>query len=120
MRHANIIGLFDIIDTESHIYLVFEYCSEGDLEKYLKRNTLASRLSEKEATPIMVQLIDAMKYLHSCKIVHRDIKLANVLINEKFEIKLADFGFAKLLDDNSQLLESYCGTPLTMAPEILK
>lgn len=93
--------MFDIINTDNHIYLIFDYCSQGDLEKYLKKNTLANRFSEKEAKPIIIQLIDAIKYLNSCKIVHRDIKLANVLINQNFEIKLADFGFAKLLDDNS-------------------
>lgn len=56
--------------------------------------------------------------LHLNNIVHRDLKLANILINEQMQIKLADFGFAKLMDD--ELMESYCGTPITMAPEILK
>jgi serine/threonine-protein kinase ULK/ATG1 len=52
-------------------------------------------------------------------IVHRDLKLQNILINENYDIKLADFGFAKLKEE-SQILKSYCGTPITMAPEILK
>ena len=53
------------------------------------------------------------------KIVHRDLKLANILINNDLVVKLGDFGFAKHFEDNS-LLQSYCGTPITMAPEILK
>lgn len=52
-------------------------------------------------------------------VVHRDLKLANILISEDFTIKLADFGFAKQAGPDN-VLESYCGTPLTMAPEILK
>jgi serine/threonine protein kinase len=52
--------------------------------------------------------------LHDNKIVHRDLKLANILINDEYNIKLADFGFSK--DYESGLLTSYCGTPLTMAP----
>jgi serine/threonine-protein kinase ULK2 len=61
-----------------------------------------------------------MLELKRMNVVHRDLKLANILISEDFTIKLADFGFAKQVGGQENVLESYCGTPLTMAPEILK
>ncbi len=57
--------------------------------------------------------------MHKQKIAHRDLKLANILINEKYEIKLADFGLSKSYEDED-MLNTICGTPLTMAPEVLK
>lgn len=57
--------------------------------------------------------------MHNHKIVHRDLKLANILINKDFVVKLGDFGFAKYVEEN-HFLQSYCGTPITMAIEILK
>lgn len=59
-----------------------------------------------------------MKILHDKNIVHRDLKLANILIDDKETIKIADFGFA-LQANSNMMLKSYCGTPITMAPEIL-
>jgi serine/threonine-protein kinase ULK/ATG1 len=58
--------------------------------------------------------------LSKLNIVHRDLKLANILIADNFVIKLADFGFARFIQNENALLESYCGTPITMAPEILR
>lgn len=63
--------------------------------------------------------MSALNELKRLNIVHRDLKLANILITEEFTIKLADFGFARFASQDN-MLESYCGTPLTMAPEILK
>lgn len=57
--------------------------------------------------------------MHKLRIVHRDLKLANILVSTNFQIKLADFGFAKFMEEENYLT-SYCGTPLTMAPEILR
>jgi serine/threonine-protein kinase ULK/ATG1 len=67
----------------------------------------------------VLQLVRALQELFEMNIVHRDLKLPNILINDQYEIRLADFGFARLKEE-SQVLKSYCGTPITMAPEILK
>lgn len=67
------------------------------------------------AFSFIYKLLDALVYLHQNNIVHRDLKLANILINDKYEIKLADFGFSKKFDEDN-LLQSGCGTPVTMAP----
>lgn len=77
------------------------------------------RISEAQAKNIFVQIVAALMELKRLNIVHRDLKLANILITDASTIKLADFGFAKLMPKDN-LLESYCGTPLTMAPEIFK
>lgn len=64
-------------------------------------------------------MVAAFSELRKHKIVHRDLKLANILLTKDFKVKLADFGFAKFVEDQN-FLESYCGTPITMAVEILK
>lgn len=66
----------------------------------------------------MYEMADAVGLLHSRNIVHRDIKLANILLTKDFIAKLSDFGFAKTQDDPMALMATYCGTPITMAPEI--
>lgn len=67
----------------------------------------------------MIQIKNAFVALREYKVVHRDLKLQNILVTDEFEIKIADFGFARSLDEN-QVLNSWVGTPLTMAPEILE
>ncbi|CAD8068840.1 unnamed protein product [Paramecium primaurelia] len=118
IKHQNIIELKEVQYTSDSINMILEYCALGDLEKYIKKNSAKNRLAEDEAKPIILQLLDAMKMLRLKNVVHRDLKLANILINEQMQIKLGDFGFAKSVTND--LMESYCGTPITMAPEILK
>ncbi|CAK77018.1 unnamed protein product (macronuclear) [Paramecium tetraurelia] len=118
IKHQNIVQLKEVQYTSDSINMILEYCALGDLEKYIKKNSAKNRLPENEAKPIILQLLDAMKILRLKNVVHRDLKLANILINEQMQIKLGDFGFAKSV--TTDLLESYCGTPITMAPEILK
>ncbi|KAM3146403.1 hypothetical protein pb186bvf_001372 [Paramecium bursaria] len=116
LDHPNIIKLVDSKRTQNHFYLVFEFCEHGDLDA---KNTKDGVLPEKEIRKIIQQLALALEKMHSLRIVHRDLKLANILVSRNFQIKLADFGFAKYTEED-QYLTSYCGTPLTMAPEVLK
>jgi len=124
LNHPNIIRIIDIKKTQNNIYLIFEYCQMGDLESYIKKcyynpATKKARVPENVAQKIIIQLSEAFKLMSEKNIVHRDLKLANILVSKDFIIKLADFGFAKFVENNL-LLQSYCGTPITMAPEILK
>jgi serine/threonine-protein kinase ULK/ATG1 len=85
--------LIDIKKTANNIYLILEYCNDGDLGAYLK---LKKKLSEEEAVEYFVQILHAFQTLVKNKIMHRDFKLPNVLRHDGC-IKIADFGFSKLL-----------------------
>lgn len=95
--------------------MILEYCNEGDLGAYLK---IKKKIPEDEAVEYFVQILHAFSTLVKNKIMHRDFKLPNVLKHEG-AIKLADFGFAKLLGTEDQQVETILGSPLNMAPEVL-
>eukprot|EP00826_Nyctotherus_ovalis_P063270 TRINITY_DN9264_c0_g1_i2.p1 TRINITY_DN9264_c0_g1~~TRINITY_DN9264_c0_g1_i2.p1 ORF type:complete len:266 (-),score=78.37 TRINITY_DN9264_c0_g1_i2:15-812(-) len=98
-------------------YLVFELMSNGELIGYIK---IGGRLSEQIARLYFLQLIEAVHYLHFKGIVHRDIKAENILLDNEFQLKLSDFGFAASINgkDGSGYLHTYKGTYRYMAPEI--
>lgn len=107
--------LIDIKKTANNIYLILEFCNEGDLLAYLKSK---KKLPQEEAVEYFVQILHAFQTLVKSKIMHRDFKLANVLKHDG-SIKIADFGFAKLLGSEDQQVETILGSPLNMAPEVL-
>lgn len=118
IKHRNIVCLLDYKQTSRNLYLVFEFCKHTDLEAYTQKYCL-NELPEEKVRKISIQIKNAFQVLRANKVVHRDLKLANILVTDEFDIKIADFGFAKLLDDD-EYFKSYVGTPLTMAPEILE
>lgn len=89
----NIVKLYDMKKTSNNYYLVLEYCNDGDLESYLKKKRY---LVEDEAIGIMCELIHGFHHLYKHNIVHRDLKLANILRHDGV-VKIADFGFSKIL-----------------------
>ena len=113
--NSNIVKLYDIKKTSNNFYLILEYCNEGDLSDYIKAKRL---LTEEEAVEYLMQIFHAFKDLVKAKIMHRDFKLANIL-KHNGNIKIADFGFSKLLDNTNLLAETMLGSPLNMAPEVL-
>ena len=78
------------------------------------------RLHELEVQCYTTQMINAMKYLHSHRIIHRDLKLGNLFLNDKMEIKLGDFGLATKLEFDGERKRTICGTPNYIAPEVLE
>lgn len=117
LRHAHVMQLLEVVRTEGSIWLVCELCAGGELYDYLVEQP-AGRLSEREARRLLGQLCLAVAYVHDAGIVHRDIKLENVLLDERCNVKLADFGFVSQFDDD-ELLNTYCGTTGYAAPEMI-
>ena len=114
LKHSRIISLKGWFEDNDNIYLVLEYLSGGDLAHYFK-NDLPTK---EEAVHVMYQIIDAVKYCHKKSIVHRDIKLENILIDENMNIKLTDFGLSVVKRHNEKFKDEV-GTARYTAPEIL-
>ncbi|KAH9558071.1 hypothetical protein CY35_07G117800 [Sphagnum magellanicum] len=117
--HPNIIRLHDIVEAPNRIYLVLEYCAGGDLAAYIQRY---GRVSEATARHFMRQLGAGLQVLRNNNLIHRDLKPQNLLLStndSKAMLKIADFGFARLLQPQG-MAETLCGSPLYMAPEILQ
>lgn len=117
MRHPNIIKLYEIIDTHKYVILVMEYVGGGSLHGYLKSKP-NRRLDERDAQRIFRQIIEGLNYCHNRCITHRDIKLENLLLDHKCNIKMIDFGFSTCIP-NDKKIKIFCGTPSYMAPEIV-
>ena len=115
LHHPHITQLYEVIATETNIWLVTELCSGGELFNYLAEK---GRLSEEETRVIFGQLCLAVAYVHSKGIVHRDLKLENVLLDERCRVKLGDFGFTREFE-RGVLLETFCGTTGYASPEML-
>ncbi|EEY65264.1 protein kinase, putative [Phytophthora infestans T30-4] len=123
--HPNVVKLYDIKKTEKHMYLVLEYCAGGDLQHYMRRRQQQSGgnlLPESVARHFLRELAKGMQCLWQHNLIHRDLKPQNLLLVEDSAtsaLKIADFGFARHLATAS-MAETLCGSPLYMAPEILK
>lgn len=115
LHHPNVTQLYEVIATENSIWLVTELCAGGELYDYLAEK---GRLTEPEAKRMFGELCLAVNYVHENNVVHRDLKLENVLLDERCHIKLGDFGFTREYEQG-RLLETFCGTTGYAAPEML-
>lgn len=113
--HPHLLKLIDVLESPRHLYIVLEYASNGSLFEYIVK---AGRLPHDVAARIFRQIIYGLEYLHSLGICHRDLKPENILIDANLNIKIADFGFAKLL--KGSITETACGSPHYAAPEVIK
>ncbi|KAJ5079194.1 serine/threonine-protein kinase [Anaeramoeba ignava] len=131
VKHENCVNLF-FIEPENYqksdlIYVVMQYCNMNDLNHYIQSKN--KRISIEEMKEIFRQILQGLKYLYQKQIVHRDLKPENILLQKNedskfgYSIKLADFGFARKIpkDDLGKLqkMQSFAGSPLYIAPEIL-
>lgn len=115
LHHPHVMQLYEVIATEQYIWMVSELCAGGELYDYLVENEV---LAEPEARRIFGQLCLAVAYVHSKGIVHRDLKLENILLDERCNVKLGDFGFTREFE-RKRLMETFCGTTGYAAPEML-
>jgi serine/threonine protein kinase len=115
LDHPNIVKLKETIEGKKHFHLVLEYVKGSSLYNFIKSKPNGA-LEEVEARRIFKQVLSALDYCHEQSVAHRDIKLDNVLLDKKFNVKIIDFGFSTLNDEKSRV---FCGTPSYMAPEIV-
>ncbi|KAI8060310.1 camp-dependent protein kinase A [Gongronella butleri] len=114
--HPFVVKLHDTFQDDQSVFFVMDYVPGGELFRLLRRN---KRFSEPAARFYAAEVMLAIDYLHSFRIVYRDIKPENILLDAHGHVKLADFGFAKRLDDDAQCT-TVCGTPDYVAPEIIR
>ena len=119
ISHPNIIRFIKMLKTANNYYLIYEYCSNGTLEDLLKAQP-GNQLSEAESLKYFKQIVSAFRALVKENILHRDLKPSNILINSNGDIKVADFGFCKALCSSDEMTRTMVGSPIYMAPEILK
>ncbi|KAL2091423.1 hypothetical protein ACEWY4_013686 [Coilia grayii] len=118
IKHANIVSLEDIFESKSHLYLVMQLVSGGEL---FDRIVAKGFYTEKDASKLIQQILDAVKYLHDMGIVHRDLKPENLLyysMDEDSKIMISDFGLSKI-EGSGSVMSTACGTPGYVAPEVL-
>ncbi|KAJ7827048.1 kinase-like domain-containing protein [Mycena olivaceomarginata] len=117
LRHPNIVRLYDVFETDKFFGIILEYASGGELFDHI----LAHRcLKERDAAKLFAQLISGVWYMHQQNIVHRDLKLENLLLDRHRNLVITDFGFANRFDhDRNDLMETMCGSPCYAAPELV-
>ncbi|CAM9860954.1 unnamed protein product [Ectocarpus sp. 4 AP-2014] len=126
LRHPAVVELLEFFEDERFVYLVLELCGGGDLYRRLRGVSSSSGssgssgpLDEREAAGYMGQLLAGLQYLHESGIMHRDLKLSNLLLSEDGRrLRIADFGLAVKLEAEDSERHTLCGTPNTMAPEV--
>mmetsp|Transcript_6769 Transcript_6769/g.12428 ORF Transcript_6769/g.12428 Transcript_6769/m.12428 type:complete len:575 (-) Transcript_6769:231-1955(-) len=116
LRHKNVIQLYEVRNQLNNIILVMEYAEGGELTNLIEKHLY---LSEKYGCRIFNQILDGLIYCHRRKVIHRDLKLENILLDSEGNIKIVDFGLSERLLGDAKL-ESVCGTPLYMSPELMQ
>ncbi|KAF2083849.1 kinase-like protein, partial [Saccharata proteae CBS 121410] len=115
--HPHIARLYEVIVTESLVWLVLEYCPGDELYNHLLKT---GPMDPAKVQKIFTQLVGAVSYVHGKSCVHRDLKLENILLDKHENVKLVDFGFTREYEGKSNYLSTWCGTYCYCAPEMLK
>lgn len=116
LNHQHVLSFHSYFEDESSFYILLELCSNESLSVLLRRR---KRLMELEVQCYLLQILAGIQYIHSHGIIHRDIKLGNILLGSNMEVKLADFGLSTKLEYEGERKRTICGTPNYIAPEIL-
>jgi len=117
VKHPNIVGLKDLFETDDKLYLVMELVTGGELfDKIVEKG----QYTEKEASIVVRKMLSAVAYLHGLGITHRDLKPENLLLKAEDDtgVMLSDFGLSKIVTTNT-MMDTACGTPYYVAPEVL-
>ena len=115
--HEGIVGFRDVFEDAENIYIILEYCPMDTLKKLVKRR---KRLTEFEVKVYTLQMVRAVMFIHQHNVIHRDLKLGNILISEDMHIKICDFGLSTRIRSVGEKRKTVCGTPNYIAPEVLE
>ena len=116
LHHPNIVEFQGVFQDENYVYLVLELCPNGTVLDMLKAH---NPFSEEQTSKICFQLCNALVYLHDHKVIHRDLKLQNLLLDHNNRLKLADFGLSAQLSNDDEKKMTICGTPSYLSPEVV-
>lgn len=117
LDHPNVIRTYQVIDSEDECHVVMQYASGGEMTEHL---AVKSKLTENEARKFFSQLVSGLDHIHQASIVHRDLKLENLLLDDKNNILITDFGLGRTYDtERVHLLDTFCGTPHYAAVELV-
>lgn len=117
LSQQNIVAFNHYFEDSENVYILLELCTNQTMNELLRRR---KRLTEMEVQCYLSQILSAIEYIHKNKVIHRDLKLGNLFLSEKMEIKLGDFGLATQLEFEGERKRTICGTPNYIAPEILE
>lgn len=116
MKHQNIVQFIDCFEDDTNVYILLEICPNGSLMELLKKR---KQLTEPEVRFFTTQICGAIKYMHSRRVIHRDLKLGNIFFDRNYNLKIGDFGLAAVLANDRERKYTVCGTPNYIAPEVL-
>ena len=116
LSHKNIIQLYQVMESDSFMYIITEYAANGEIFDWLVEN---KKMSESQAARTFSQILNAVNYCHLNNVVHRDLKAENLLLDHEGNIKLADFGFSNYFRAG-ETLRTWCGSPPYAAPELFE
>ena len=117
--HPSLLKLYSYFKDSKRFYIVTELCPYGNLHQYMRRHP--NGLPEDQVRGLMLDITEGIQQLHSQGVIHRDLKLSNILLDHDMRAKIADFGLARIINEDSSAKEpfTFCGTPNYISPEIL-
>ncbi|KAM9770756.1 serine/threonine-protein kinase PLK1 [Menidia menidia] len=116
LNHANVVGFHGFFEDDDFVFVVLEICRRRSLLELHKRR---KAVTEPEARYYMTQLLKGVQYLHNNRVIHRDLKLGNIFLNDEMDVKIGDFGLATKIEFDGERKKTLCGTPNYIAPEVL-
>lgn len=118
LDHPHVVRLLDSFSDDSNQYLVLEHCAKGEFFPYFTKNR--HKFSENDVKKFLFQALSALEYVHGQGVIHRDVKMGNLLLTEQGDIKLADFGLSVTFEERNEAgHESMAGTPNYLPPEFV-
>lgn len=116
LNHANVVRFLSFFDDDSNVYIVLELCKQRSMMELHKRRPT---VTDYECRFYIYQILEGVRYLHDNRIIHRDLKLGNLFLNDNLNVKIGDFGLATRIEYDGERKKTLCGTPNYIAPEIL-